>query len=59
MREQIETTELGFEFWLADRLKKTLGELRRMPSAEFEGWKVYHAIRAQQIELAQMAARGG
>ena len=58
-RDLIEGTELGFEFWLADRLKMTLGQLRQMPNAEFEGWRVFHAIRAQQIELARAAAGGG
>lgn len=36
----------------------TLGQLRRMPSHEFEGWRVYHAIRIQQIELANAAREG-
>jgi hypothetical protein len=37
----------------------TVGQLRRMSSEEFETWRVYHAIRAQQIELARESARGG
>lgn len=59
IRERLETTDEGFEYQLADRLKiGTVAELRRrMPSAEFEAWKVFHAIRAQQKELAQ--AQGG
>jgi allophanate hydrolase subunit 2 len=59
IRELLETTDLGFEYQLADRLKiGTVGELRRrMSSAEFETWKVFHAMRNQQIELAQ--AKGG
>lgn len=56
IREALETTDLGFEYWLADRLKMTVGQLRRMPSKEFETWRVYHAIRAQQIELARERA---
>jgi hypothetical protein len=36
----------------------TVGQLRRMPSAEFETWRVYHAIRAQNIELAREQGRG-
>lgn len=35
----------------------TVGQLREMSNAEFETWKVFHAIRAQQIEL-EMAKRG-
>lgn len=59
IREQLETTDLGFEYQLADWLKiGTVGELRRrMPNAEFETWKVFHAMRAQQIEL-ENAKRG-
>jgi hypothetical protein len=58
IRERLESSELGFECYLADRLKVTLGELRRMPSEEFETWRVYHAIRAQQMELARESAGG-
>jgi hypothetical protein len=59
IRERLETTDEGFEYQLADRLKiGTVGELRRrMSSVEFEAWKVFHAIRAQQKELEQ--AKGG
>jgi hypothetical protein len=57
IRERLETTDLGFEYQLADRLKMTVGQLRRMPNAEFEAWKVFHAIRAQQMELER--AKGG
>ena len=35
----------------------TVDELRRrMSSREFETWKVFHAIREQQRELAKMQA---
>lgn len=57
IREQLETTDLGFEYSLADRLKMTVGQLRRMSSAEYETWRVFHAIRAQRDEL-EMAKRG-
>lgn len=57
IRERLETTDLGFEYSLADRLKMTVGQLREMPNAEFETWKVFHAIQAQQRELDQ-ARRG-
>lgn len=58
IRERLETTDLGFEYSLADRLKMTVGQLRQMPNAEFETWKVFHAMRAQQIELARAQAGG-
>jgi hypothetical protein len=44
---------LEFEFWLADRLKCTVAELRRMSQAEFLGWSVYHGRRAQREEIAR------
>lgn len=53
IREQLESTDLGFEYSLADRLKMTVGQLRQMSSAEFETWKVFHAIQAQRQELKQ------
>lgn len=59
IRDLLETTDLGFEYQLADRLKMTVGQLRQwMPQAEFETWRVFHAIRAQQIELEMAKARG-
>lgn len=50
-------TEVGFEYWLADRLKMTVSQLRQMPNLEFETWKVFHAMRAQQIE-SESAKKG-
>lgn len=44
--------ELEFEYYLADRLKMTVGELRdRMSQDEFVRWSVYHGRRAQREEL--------
>lgn len=43
--------------YLADRLKMTLTELRRMPQAEYVRWAVYHAFRAQRAELANLQAQ--
>lgn len=60
IRDRLETTDEGFEYVLADRLKiGTVGELRRrMSSREFETWKVFHQIRAQHYELAREQAKG-
>jgi hypothetical protein len=59
IRERLETTELGFEYRLADRLKMTVGRMRReMSSMEFQTWAVYHGIRDQHAELAREQARG-
>lgn len=55
IREQLESEEdaLGFEFFLADRLHMTVGQVRRMPSLEFQTWVIWHAIRAQRKQMQQ------
>ena len=46
------------EFYLADRLSMTVDQLRRsMSSDEFLRWSVYHARRAQRIELEHLKAQ--
>lgn len=48
---------LDFEFYLADRLKLTVAQLRQQMSAdEFMRWGVWHGRRAQ---VQQLAARKG
>lgn len=43
-----------FEFFLAERLHMTVGELReRMSAAEFLQWGIYYGIRAQEIQIAR------
>lgn len=50
--------ELSFEFFLADRLRMTVGELReRMSHAEFVYWTRWHALRAQAEELERLKAQ--
>lgn len=50
---------LEFEYYLADRLKTTVRQLREeMPAAEFMGWQVYHGRRAQRDELAAKTRKG-
>lgn len=52
----METTDLEFEFYLAERLGMTVERLRRTISArEFGEWVVYFGRKAQRQELA---ARG-
>lgn len=53
IRDRLESEEdaLGFEYFLADRLRMTVGQVRRMPSVEFQTWLVWHAIRAQRKQL--------
>lgn len=49
----METTELEFEFYLAERLRMTVAELRRrMSQHEFLQWSVYLGRKAQRQELA-------
>ena len=44
------------EFFLAEQLKMTVGELRsRMSSEEFLAWSVYFGRKAQRRELAHGA----
>lgn len=52
-------TELEFEHFLAVKLSRTVGELRRsMSHAEFLRWNMYYARIAQQQELERLK-RGG
>jgi hypothetical protein len=46
------TPELEFEFYLAQKLGKTVAELRQMSQSEFLGWSVYYGRKAQREELA-------
>lgn len=48
---------LEFEFFLAQKLGRTVDELRRMSQEEFTGWSVYYARKAQREELERRKAR--
>lgn len=51
--------ELEFEFFLADRLRMTVADLReKMTYDEFVSWGIYHARIAQKRELEMAKARG-
>lgn len=46
------SAELEFEFFLATKLGKTVGQLRReMTQDEFVRWDIYYAREAQRLEL--------
>lgn len=47
--------ELEFEYFLAEKLGRTIAELREMDAAEFVGWGIYYGRKAQrqQLELAK------
>lgn len=49
--------DLEFEFYLADRLSTTVGQLREeMSNEEFVGWQVFHGRKAQRADLAEKIA---
>lgn len=51
---QMETRpELEFEFYLAQKLGRTVAELRLMSQSEFVGWSVYYGRLAQRQEIAR------
>lgn len=54
---EMETGELEFEFFLAQKLGRTVAELRKIDHAEWVGWCVYYGRKAQREELA--AAKAG
>lgn len=51
---------VDFDFFLADRLRMTVAELRaRVDAHEWRQWLTWHGRRAQQQELAQKRAKHG
>lgn len=51
---------MEFEYFLADKLKMTVGEMReRMSNDELVRWSVFHGRRAQREELAAKKAQSG
>lgn len=62
IRERIEAddSDLGFEFFLAERLHMTVARMRQeMSSAEYAHWAVWYGIKAQRAELQAQLAGGG
>lgn len=52
--------ELEFEFFLAQELGRTVGELRTsLSQEEFLYWGMYYARKAQREELEMAKAKGG
>lgn len=55
----METTDLESEFFLAEKLGRTVAELRETLSAqEFQQWRIYYARKAARIELARGGSGG-
>jgi len=49
---------LEFEFYLADRLKMTVGGMRKgMSESEFQHWSIYHQRKAQRQDLAEKMSK--
>lgn len=58
MYMEMETSPtLEFEFFLAQKLGRTVAELREMEEIEFVGWCVYYGRKAQREQLAMAKAR--
>lgn len=53
----METTDLEFEYYLAEQLGKTVAEMRQMSGDEFTGWVVYYGRKAQREQLARGGGR--
>lgn len=54
----MESSDLEFEHYLADRLGMTVGRLRREMSAEeFLRWTVYYARKGQRMEMERLRAK--
>ncbi|GIE46207.1 hypothetical protein [Actinoplanes lobatus] len=61
IREQLESDEsdLGFEYFLAEKLRMTVARMRReMSEQEFATWAIWYGIKAQRRELAMGQAGG-
>lgn len=48
-----------FAYFLAEKLGKTVGEIERIPHAEYMRWRSYYKVKQQQEELAAKVARHG
>lgn len=48
---------IAFDFYLALKLKKTIGELHQMSNAEYEGWLVWFARESQLMQMEQAKRR--
>lgn len=49
----METTDLEFEFYLAERLRMTVARMRQeISNSEFMAWGVYYGRQAQRKEMA-------
>jgi hypothetical protein len=52
-------TDIEFDYVLAEKLGMTVAEMRRRVSAaEWRGWNVYFARKAQRREIAAAQAGG-
>lgn len=54
---EMETTDLEFAHYLAQKLGKFLWELDAMPAAEYVSWSIYYGRKAQREQLAMRSGR--
>lgn len=50
-------SDAEFEFFLAEHLRKTVGEIRTMPHREYVAWQAYLSRKAQKLELEAKSGR--
>lgn len=50
--------DFGWDYFLAEKLGRTVGEIRRIPLEEWIGWTVYYGRDAQRKELDRLKAGG-
>lgn len=46
-----------FDFYLAEKLGKTLDEVRRMPAHQWMEWGIYFGRKAQAKQMAALQGR--
>lgn len=46
----------GFLFYLAEKLHKSVADVRGWPALEIVQWRAYYSVQNQQTELANMVA---
>lgn len=53
----LDRPEVRADFALAERLHKTVQEIRALPHSEYIGWIAYFQLKRQDEELAAIKAR--
>jgi len=56
-RMMLDQPEVRAEYALAERLHKTVQEIRALPNSEWVGWVAYFQLKRQDEELQAIKAR--